>query len=682
MAKKELINEKFPFVWHGGDYCPEQWQYAPEILNEDMRLFDKVGINALTVNMFAWSTIEPEEGKYDFSYLDDVFERAEKHGKLIILGTPSGARPAYMAKKYPEILRTNELGQKNLFGNRHNHCFTSPKYRELTAKIDGELAKRYKNSKSLAMWHISNEFNGECHCELCKKAFREWLKMRYDNNIDKLNFAYWNTFWSHTYSSWDEIDPPSSLGEMRNWAHLVNWKRFITYQTAEFMRIEIRAVKEFTPDIPVTTNFMGANLGLNYRELAREVDVISDDNYPNWHHYFGCEYIANQLSFTANLQRSLKHKPYMIMENAPSATNWTDVNKLKRPNVNRLSALSYIAHGADTVLYFQLRAGRGGSEMYHGAVIDHTGTDKTRVFGEVAALSGDLKKLDCIAGTETRAETALFFDWENTWAASLTKGFNNTNDKNFIKTVYKHHMPFWKNGIATDIIGYDDDFSKYKLIVAPMMYMTPQKFIDKIEDYVKNGGTFVTTYYSGMADENNMAYLGGFPANKLMNVFGVWAEEIDALYPEDDNFAVYNGKNYKICDMCAVVHQKGGRAIAKYGNDFYKDMPAVIENSYGNGKAYYVAFRSDGSFEKDFYPELIKKCGIKSEFDGNLPYGVSANARYDGNTAYVFVQNFSDKSVVIKTDEKYDDILNRTTVTGEFTLNPYDVRVMKKTLNQ
>lgn len=679
MKKHQPINPNFPFIWHGGDYCPEQWQYKPKIIDEDMRLMDLANVNTATLNMFAWATIEPEEGKYDFSYLDDIFERMEKRGGLVILGTPSGARPAWLAEKYPEVLRTNELGQKNLFGNRHNHCFTSPKYRELVAKINGELAKRYKNSPALALWHLSNEYNGECHCDLCKEAFRNWLKERYNNDLDALNFAWWNNFWSHKYTSWDQIDPPSPLGEMRNWTHLLNWKRFVTHQTTDFMKMEIKAIKEHTPNIPVTTNFMGAFYGLNYKELAKELDVVSNDDYPNWHHYFGPNYVGNMASFTANLMRSYKNKPYMIMENAPSATNWTAVNKLKRPNMHRLSAIQQLAHGAESILYFQWRAGRAGSEMYHGAVVDHTGTDETRVFKEVASLGKDLEKLKDIIGTTTKAEVGLFFDWENMWSATLTKGFNNTDDKNFLKTLYKHHMPFWKRGIGVDIVGYDTDLSKYKVIIAPMMHMVNDKFIDKIEKYVKDGGKFVTTYYSGMVNEESMAYLGGFPATKLMDVFGTWAEEIDSLYPQDENYVEYKGNNYRIYDMCAVIHEKnGGKGIATYKNDFYANMPAVIKNKYGNGETYYVGFRDDGTFVDVLYSEILEDANIKSEVDFELVDGTSVNARYDEKYMYVFVQNFNDKKVKFNTKDTYTNVLDNSIVTLDFELDAFGALVLKK----
>ena len=280
-----MINNR---MMHGGDYNPEQWIKYPEMIEKDFEAFKKANINTITVGMFSWSMLEPEEDKFEFDWLDRIFELAQTNNINVILGTPSGARPNWLAQKYPDVLRTNEKREKMLFGGRHNHCFTSPNYRDRVTKIDSKLAERYGNHPSLVMWHISNEFSGECHCDLCQRAFRQWLKNKYET-LENINEAYWSTFWSHRYTNWNQVESPSSIGEQGVHALNLDWRRFVTEQTIDFYKTEVNAIKKFSTDIPVTTNFMADTVdlwpfqALNYSKFAKEIDVISWDSYPAWH---------------------------------------------------------------------------------------------------------------------------------------------------------------------------------------------------------------------------------------------------------------------------------------------------------------------------------------------------------------------------------------------------------------
>lgn len=268
---------------HGGDYNPDQWLKYPDVLKKDIEYMKLANCNAMSLGIFSWDLLEPEEGKYDFEAFDEIVENLTKNDIKIILATPSGAKPRWLARKYPEVLRTNADLTKNIYGFRHNHCYTSPIYRQKTAAIDTELAKRYSNNENVILWHISNELGGECHCELCQSAFRDWLKERYNGDLDALNHAWWTGFWSHTITDWEDIHSPSPLGDENAimTGLYMDWKRFVTYQTTDFMKCEIDAVKAVNPEIPVTTNFMGAYQQLDYHYMKNFVDVISWDSYPN-----------------------------------------------------------------------------------------------------------------------------------------------------------------------------------------------------------------------------------------------------------------------------------------------------------------------------------------------------------------------------------------------------------------
>ncbi len=233
--------------------------------------------------------------------------------------------------------------------------------------------------------------------------------------------------------------------------------------------------------------------------------------------------------------RSLKQgKPFLLMESAPTFSNWHAVNKLKRPGMHALSSLLAVAHGSDTVQYFQWRKSRGGPEKLHGAVIDHSGTDKTRVFREVAELGKLLEALGDVAGTSAPVETAIIFDWENRWALECASITSAVGDGSYEASCKVHHRALWAQGIPTDVVDMEQDLSRYRLVVAPMLYMIRPGVSERLEQFVRAGGTLVTTNRTGLVDENDLCFLGGFPG-PLRRLLGIWAEETDGLYPEERN---------------------------------------------------------------------------------------------------------------------------------------------------
>ncbi len=677
--EKRYLSENYRHMLHGADYNPEQWRGQPDVLAEDMRLMKLAHCNVMSVGIFSWAVLEPEEGVYDFSFLDKTFEDIHANGGKVILATPSGARPAWLSQKYPEVLRTNADRTRNLHGFRHNHCYTSPIYREKVRQINEKLAQRYKDHPALLMWHISNEYGGECHCQLCAEAFRKWLREKYQT-LDNLNAQWWMTFWSHTYTDWSQIQPPSPLGDTGVHGLNLDWKRFVTHQTTDFMNAEIAAVKKYTPDIPATTNFMLFFEGLNYRELAKHVDVISWDAYPSWKGDASDIATACHTALYHDTMRSLKRQPFMLMESTPSLTNWQPVNKLKRPGQHRLASLQAVAHGSDTVQYFQWRKSRGSSEKFHGAVVDHVGTENTRVFREVAQVGQCLEKLDAIVGTGTKSKVAILYDWENNWALQDAQGFQ-LEDKKILETIEKFYSPLWKRGINTDVIGTEDSFDGYDLLIAPMLYMVSRETEDKLEAYVRAGGTVLCTYMTGMINENDLCHLGGLPAGKLKSVFGIWNEEIDTLYPGETNRVIAGDACYDAVDYCESIHLQGAKALALYGSDFYKGQPAAAEHTYGSGRAYYIAFRDTGAYADALIEKLLQECAIASDFDGALPEGVTAHSRTDGENTFVFLQNVLNVPVSLQTRNVWTELLSGEPIQGSFTVQPYETLILQQKKN-
>ncbi len=655
--------KSFGHIIHGGDYNPDQWINSKEIWDEDMRLMKLAHVNSATVGIFSWAMLEPEEGVYNFEWLDEIMDKMHENGIKVILATPSGARPNWLAQKYPEVLRVEENGIRNEYGVRHNHCLTSPLYREKVRNINTKLAERYKDHPALKMWHISNEYCGECHCELCQQAFRDWLKNYYNNDLDLLNHKWWNGFWAHQINDWSQITSPKYRGENHVPALKLCWNRFVSDSHISFYENEIEPLRKITPEVPITTNFMRMYTGIDYQKFAEKLDLVSWDNYPAWE--LGDNvYTAAESAFVHDSFRSMKNgQPFFMMESTPSSVNWFDVNRLPKPGMQQLSAIQSVAHGADSVQYFQWRKSRGGHEKYHGAVVDHCGHENNRTFREVAETGKVLEKLSAVTNGRCNSRVAIICDWENSWAVKHFCGFNNKR-RDYFQECIKWYKPFWEKGISVDVISMDADYSKYDLIIAPFLYMLKDGTEDRIEKYVADGGYFVGTYLTAMADKDDLCYLGGFPAGKLKEVFGVWHEETDAIPTCESETATFNGKEYSIEHICDIIHANSARVLGEYKSNFYSGMPAVTENNYGKGKAYYVAFRNETDLATDFCNYLIEKADIDADTSITCENVI---IRKRGNMIFAF--NFSETEGRITTDKEYSNVLTGEKVNGKITIN-------------
>lgn len=678
------LSEKLTKMLHGADYNPEQWLDYPEVFEEDLRLMKLANVNVMSIGMFSWAKLEPEEGVFDFSWMDHVIDRLHENGVAVFLSTPSGARPTWMSEKYPEVLRVSANRVRNLHGMRHNHCYTSPIYREKISIINRQLAERYADHPGIVGWHISNEYGGDCHCDHCQKAFRKWVKNKYQT-LDKLNHAWWTTFWSHTYTSWSQVESPAPHGETMVHGQNLDWKRFVTDQTIDFYLHELQPLKEKNPDIPATANFMVLYDGLNYDKFAQVVDFISWDSYPTWHEAEDERRIAAFTAMNHDWFRSMKNgQPFYLMESTPSATNWQDMSKLKKPGMHLLSSIQAVAHGSNSVQYFQWRKSRGSSEKFHGAVVDHYGGEKTRVFKDVAEVGEVLAELNELVTASVKPEVAITFDTENRWAVNDAQGPRNIGI-HYERTVLEHYQAFWEQGIPVDVISMERDLSQYKLVIAPMVYMTSEDFGKRVESFVEAGGTFVTTYWSGIVNETDLTYLTGFPG-PLRHVLGIWSEEIDGLYDHETNYIQFDQNNhlglageYEVRDLCEIIHLEDAEALAYYGKDFYQGRPALTVNQFGKGKAYYMAARQNLAFHRDFYKRLLAETGIEPVINQSLPEGVSVTARSNQTTDFVFLMNFNNHETKVMLDKKeYQNILTKAQVSNQITLAPFGVEILKR----
>lgn len=675
-----MINKKLPKMWYGGDYNPEQW--GPEEWKEDHRMFKLAGIDVLTINVFSWALNQPGENMYDFAWLDETMDRLHAEGCGVVLATSTAAHPAWMAKRHPDVTRVDFYGRKRTFGGRHNSCPNSPTYRKYSARMASKLAERYKDHPALLLWHVSNEYGGYCYCDQCAEAFRVWLQERY-GTLDVVNKA-WNTrFWGHTFYDWDEIVLPNGLSEEGEGnvsafqGISLDYRRFMSDSLLDCYKIERDAIREFSKEVPITTNLMGTFPLLNYFDWAKEMDIISWDNYPS---------LTTPVSETAmvhDLMRGLKGgDPFMLMEQTPSQQNWQAYNSLKRPGVMRLWSYQAVARGADTVMFFQMRRSAGACEKYHGAVIEHAGHENTRVFREVAELGEELAKLgDTLLDARSDAKVAICYDWENRWAIELSSG--PTVELQYANEVHKYYDALFKQGIQADMVSVEADFSRYDVVIAPVMYMVKSGFAQKAEAFTAAGGTFVTTFFSGIVNENDLVTLGGYPG-ELRKLLGIWAEEIDALPAGQYNQIVMkkpvgslNG-SYNCELLFDLIHAEGAEVLAEYGSDFYQGMPALTVNAFGKGKAYYVASSACPEFLQPFLKDLCADQGIAPLIE-QIPAGVEAARRVKEGRSFLFLLNHNAENASINIGEgQRRELLSGQTVQGMTELPGRGVMILEE----
>lgn len=670
---------------HGADYNPEQWQNSPGIIDDDVSMMQQAHCNVMSVGIFSWAKLEPEEGCYDFGWLDTVLEKLHQKSVQVFLATPSGARPAWMSQKYPEVLRTGRDRVPALHGGRHNHCMTSPVYRQKVQAMNSQLAARYAHHPAVIGWHISNEYGGECHCNHCQQAFRGWLQRRY-GTLEQLNHAWWSDFWSHTYSDWSQIVSPSPQGEASIHGLNLDWRRFMTDQVTDFCAEEIKPLKAANPDLPATTNFMEYFYDYDYWKLSQPLDFISWDSYPTWHNEKDETTLACYTAMYHDLMRTLKQgKPFVLMESTPGATNWQPTSKLKKPGMHILSSLQAVAHGADAVQYFQWRKSRGSVEKFHGAVVDHVGHLDTRIGREVTELGRMLAAMTPVQGTRVEAKVAIIFDWESRWAMDNAQGPRNIG-LHYERTVTEHYRTFWEQGVAVDVINADADLGGYALVIAPMLYMVRDGFAARVEQHLRQGGHFVASYWTGVVNESDLCHLGGFPG-PLRPLLGIWAEEIDSLTDDETNGVRALAGNalglqgaYQARELCEHIHLEGATALAVYESDFYAGKPAVTVNSVGQGQAWYIASRNDRAFHRDFYGALIAKLALPRALAVDFPPGVTAHRRTDGEQSFVFLQNFTAQTHSIALPADIFDLIDGEPLTGTLSIPPWGCRVLRAPL--
>jgi beta-galactosidase len=653
-------------IRYGGDYNPEQW--PEEVWAEDMRLMREAGVGFVTVGVFSWGIIERTEGVFEFGWLDRVLDLLHENGISVDLATGTASPPQWLTTNYPEVLPVTGDGIRQWPGSRQHYCPSSPIYRQKAAILAGKLAERYAKHPAVIMWHINNEYachTAECYCDISAAAFRTWLIDKY-GDIDSLNDTWTTTFWSQHFTSFDQVLPPRSTPAPGNPTQRLDFREFSSDELLACFRAEKEAVRDHEFELPVTTNFIGVFKPLDYWKWAPELDVISNDSYPDPLESGS----AMDAAMAGDLMRSLgAGRPWLLMEQAPGYVNWRETNGTKPGAMMRALSIQAVSRGADGINFFQWRQSRGGLEKFHSGMVPHSGTD-SRIWRNVLQLGVDLDRLASVEGSRSTAQVAIVLDWANWWAA---EGDGHQIRLDFHANLLDWYRPFYEANIAVDFVHPDAELAGYRLVLAPHLYLLSARTAGRLAAYVAQGGDLVVTYFTGHVDEHDNAHLGGYLA-ALQPVLGLSIDDFAALPPEgpnariavaSDDWGDLGGEQWseytKVTD--AVV-------LARFAEGDVSGCPAITRNSFGRGRAWYLGTKPDADSLEKVFETICRAAGIKRVLDG-VPLGVEAARRGD----YFFLINQTASAVEVNTSG-YDLLTQREL--GVVALGAYGSAVLRR----
>ena len=611
-----------PRIWYGGDYNPDQW--PEEVWDEDVALMQQAGVNLVSVAIFSWAKLEPEEGVYDFDWLDRVIDKLGKAGIAVDLASGTASPPMWMTQAHPEILWVDYRGDVCQPGARQHWRATSPVFLDYALSLCRKMAEHYKDNPYVVSWHVSNEYG--CHnrfdySEDAEHAFQQWCEERY-GTIDAVNDAWGTAFWAQRMNDFSEIVPPRFIGDgnFMNPGKLLDFKRFSSDALKAFYIAERDTLAEITPDLPLTTNFMVSASGsvLDYDDWGDEVDFVSNDHY-----FIPGEAHLDELAFSASLVDGIARKdPWFLMEHSTSAVNWREINYRKEPGQLVRDSLAHVAMGADAVCYFQWRQSKAGAEKFHSAMVPHAGEDSA-VFRDVCELGADLNKLsdEGILGSRlAKSRVAVVFDYESEWATEHTA----------TPTQHVHHVDeplAWfralaDQGVTADVVPVRGAWDDYEMVVLPSVYLLSEETTRRVRDYVVGGGRLVVTYYTGISDEKDHVWLGGYPGS-IRDVVGVRVEEFmpmgDDFTGVPDRLELSNGAVAH--DIADVIGSVDGTAtvLETFKDDPWTGMdgaPAIVAHTFGEGRSVYVGARLGRDGIALSLPEILDSLGM-AEAGGN-----------------------------------------------------------------
>lgn len=632
----------------GVDYYPEQWDIS--IMEEDLANIKELGSNVIRIGEFAWHLMEKEEGKYDFSFFDTVIKKANEYGLKVIFGTPTATIPAWLVKKYPEILSEFENGEKRTFGGRHIYCFNSEVFYKYSEKIIRELANHYKDEKNIVAWQIDNEFghegSDECYCPKCHRAFQEFLRNKFNNSIDELNKTYGTTFWSQEYNSFEEIPVPKKTITTHNPALRLDWERFRSKSIVDYSNFQVELLKSIIPDCVVIHDFPGGGLDkhVDYSKVAQKLNVVAFNNYPVW----GGQkepIPPHEIAFGLDYIRGLKRENFWITEAIMGAQGHDITGFLPRPNQAKMWSCQGMARGCSSLIYFRYRGATKGAEQFCYGILD-ADNKKRRKFYEVKDFFHNIIKYEDILEQPIKSKVAMVYDYDSLASFRIQKQSILLDCHQEMKKFYK---PFYDSNIMVDIISEDKDFSEYKILILPVMIIWKRELTEKVKEFAKNGGIVVMTYRTAVKDIDNNLTLGEMLPVGYNDFVGAYVEETESLQEYNsldlEGKGFFNGIKGKGGIFRDMLVSKGAEVLFRYNDKFYDTFSAVTKNSYGKGKVYYIGCSPEEAILKLIVDDILNSAELQKTLS---PDNVEIVVRENGDKQIKIYINHNDYEVKVE----------------------------------
>jgi beta-galactosidase len=655
----------------GGDYNPEQW--SESVWVEDMALMREAGVNLVTIGVFSWAKLQPTEKTWSFEWLDRILDLCHTNGISVDLATATASPPPWLGLAYPSTLAVDESGVRMAWGARQHYSPSSSVFKDFSLKLVEKMVERYADHPAIVMWHVGNEYGAHtyrCFSEESEKAFRLWLRQKY-GDVDTLNERWGTAFWSQWYSSWEEVMPPRKTVYFPNPAQQLDFKRFSSDAMLDLYKGEVEVIRRRVGNkFPITTNFMRFFPHADYWNWSKDIDVISDDWYPD---------LANSESHIegamgADLMRSLgAGKPWLLMEQATSAINWREVNPVKPKNAYRRWSLQQTAHGADGILHFQWRASVRGAEKWHSGMLPHSGTD-TKVWREVSALGRDLKKLKPLLGARSQAQIAIVLDWNSWWALELDSRPSTRLSQ--MEALLDYYRPLAQAGYSVDFAHPEQDLSKYKLVIAPSLYLISDLGLERIREAAEQGTNLVFGKFSGAVDAEEGVRIGGHLIG-LRDVFGCYTEEWHPLLPEQTVEIDYGSSRGVVTGWTEHIRLLPGSHVeATFQSGDLEGLPAIVSNSLAKAKSWYLGCTPNREMMSSLLETICKEADV-APLLVNVPDGVEVTKRANASGEYLFLLNHTNVDQQIEVGQASTDILSDELFSGSVNLNAGEVRVLR-----
>jgi beta-galactosidase len=644
-------------------YYPEHWPASGHA--SDFRRMKENGIDVVRMGEGAWSYFEPEEGRFQFDLFDRAIELCRRNGIKVIFGTPTYCGPAWIAAKYPEVLRWNFQRIPMAHGSRRNFNYTSPKYIELSNRICTALAEHYAGEKQIIAWQLDNEFN--CHMDVSYSpsdtiAFRVWLRAKYQT-LEKLNRAWGTAFWSQTYSGWEQIDLPHPTSAPPNPTQILDESRFISDAVVAFAGRQARILRKHNEDWLITHNGLFGNVdGL---ELVKRLDFFSHDQYPlfmdSWPGRAEGLVQARSLSF-----------PYAILEQQSGPGGQMGyLQRTPRAGEIRLWAWQSVAHGAKLLSFFLWRTCPFGAEQHWHGLIDQDNKSGRRL--------AEAKEF----GREARGLPGEFFDAPPAKIAAVLRDFDNEINERRISTYTKTgagEPVRWIGALSTahvpvDYVWPDSSFAGYRLLILPHQKMVSQSLVEKLEKYVRAGGTLVLGAQSGLKDLN-CHIVKKTPPGLLSKLAGVEIEDWTTLPANETRAArLLTGQDIAMEVFVERIHPTAADILARWsgGDSLLGDSAAITVNRLGKGAVYYFGGYCSAAAIEGLVEYLRGELMISPSV--SAPAEVEAVIRSGRRKTYIVLLNHSQR-VQRVAGLVGMELLSGKKCDGEIVLEPFGVGIV------